>query len=274
MANKILCTVGIISCILTAITTYTAIKVYCDATRYEAKLKQLELAPFPVISKMGLKKRECGNEPYVKRFYSGDFDQKQLSLDEQIDIINFDRNKMELRSLIDECLKSTNRNKVYFSRFMGNNCLVFNLMDPKSQSDDFFYEFCSTEVEIVNHGALINGVQIISVDVTLNNDDIMHLNGIANNKLECVIVENGTTKLTCDEVVNDFSKSLCINNKNKYARFDNSFDFLKRRLPADSLEYKKIKFRIKCWDLLNDSYEYDLTLESSNGFLQSYTKRL
>lgn len=243
-------------------------------TMNDAKLKKRELSPFPVIDSMVLKKRECGESPYAKRFYNGHYDENDLSLNGQIDVIKFNPNILEHKSFSDECLN--NRDSIYFSKFDNSNCIIFNTLG-KNINSDFFYEFCSTEVTIINYGALLNGVEILSAKITLDDNNNITINGtdkIKSRKLDCVIPSNKSIKLTCDEVVMDLGSSLCISNEDIYRNFENQFDFLKKRLSEDSLKYKKIIFKIKCWNIIGESYTYELILEKNNGFLTSYTKKL
>lgn len=243
-------------------------------TMNDAKLKKRELSPFPVIDSMVLKKRECGENPYAKRYYNGHYEENILSLNGQIDVIKFDSNILEHKSFSDECLN--NRDSIYFSKFDNSNCIIFNMLE-KSIDSNFFYEFCSTEVTIINYGALLNGVEILSAKITLDNNQNITIKGTTNiksRKLDCVIPSNESLKLTCDEIVKDLGTSLCISDEDIYRSFDNQFDFLKKRLSKNSLKYKKIIFKIKCWNIIGVSYLYELILEKNNGFLTSYTKKL
>lgn len=238
----------------------------------EAKLKKIELTPFLVISSMKLKKKNCNSGVHAKRFYYGDYEQQQLSLNGAIEIEKFDSNNLEHESFMEECRKQNN--KIYFSRFEESKCLVFNTLSSNSVGKDFFYEFCSTEIGFVNYGALIKNVSIDSVSGIMDNDEKFEIKGIKNNYLDCVIPTGGTFTLTCDEVSENIDNSLCINSESIYNKFGDEFDFLKKRLPKNSLKYKKLKFNITCYNLAGNGFKYNLILEKQNGVLNSNTKMI
>lgn len=124
---------------------------------------------------------------------------------------------------------------------------------------------------------MLNGVEILSAEIILNDNrkiTIKSTDTTKSKKLDCVIPSNESIKLTCDEVVKDLDSSLCISDNDIYRSFENQFDFLQKRLPEDSLKYKKIIFKLKCWNIIGDIYTYELVLEKNNGFLTSYTKKL
>ena len=257
-----------ISIVLAFIATMISLRTYNNILKKEAVIMNIELTPFPVITSMTLKKKECKDIPYVKRFYNGNWSTNEISLNGQIEIEQFNKTNLEHKLFIEECLN--NKEKVYFSRFENSNCLIFNLIKT-GLNDRFFYEFCSTEVKFINYGALINGVQIEEVEVVQNNGESVAIKGVANNKMECVIPKDAVFTMTCDVVTENIGNSLCINDEKVYKSFDSRFDFLKRRMPDESLKYKKIVFKIRCWNINNDCFSYNLILEIGNGFLTTKT---
>lgn len=270
----IICTQSIDWLFISAITAVVSLVLstisFAIITRRDAKLKKIELTPFLVIESMKLKKKNCGDEIYAKRYYHGDYDLKKLSLNDAIEIEKFDLDNLEHSSFVDECKKQYN--KIYFSRFNGSKSLVFNMLDPNSDRRDLFYEHCSTEICFINYGALIKRVSIESVKCIMDNGNQLEIKGLKNNYLDCVVPTGSNFTLTCDEVAEILDRSLCINNKRIYNRFEDEFDFLKKRLPKDSLKYKKLDFIIKCYNIVGDVFKYDLTLEKENGVLNSNTQ--
>ncbi len=259
-----------VSSVFTFVSLTLSIVSFVITTRRDAKLKKIELTPFLVIESMKLKKKNCGDEIYAKRYYNGDYDLRKLSLNDAIEIEKFDLDNLEHFSFMNECRNQYD--KIYFSRFNGSRCLVFNMLSSNSVSKDLFYEHCSTEICFVNYGALIKRVSIKSVKCIMDDGNQLEIKGLKNNYLDCVVPTGSTFTLTCDEVAESLDRSLCINNERTYNGFEDEFDFLKKRLPKDSLKYKKLDFIIECYNLAGDVFKYDLTLEKENGVLNSSTQ--
>lgn len=244
---------------------------------FQLVLLQNKAEPYPLIisvigrfknRKKHFKEKSISKTPVYSWLYFGD----KPNLDEDANkFMNIKKIKLEDNlTLYNEIIN--NRNKIYFSKIMDQDCIVFNSV---SNRGNVIIEFCSAEFVIKNFGNDMKDISLLKAKITFNDKKVLDLGfSETGNYIPGVIQKNKKRKFVVCQITSDFKNNFCIKDLEFVKKVGHEYDMLKKRANDKVYNYSKIDIFISCRNIINSKKKYCITLSKDGYFFTTKTKKI
>jgi len=261
--------------ILTAASTvFTAIICFITCKTYNAQFKQIRNQSLPNLQILSIVYNKSDpNFPDLSngrhcRIYKGDSTAK-ISIENNIATFNTSDSSIE-NGFIEEIESHINCKDAYFTYFKAKPYLILN---HATDINSYIIDHSNTKITLHNYGAEISAmsIKLITVKYTDKSTPDLVLHGNEKNKISLSPQQNDKLELFLDEITTDLVNSTCRVSKEVLLSMQGPFDLFKIHMPKNVLRYEKTVIILQCWNLYNEKYLLQITIEYDGNFFISST---
>lgn len=226
-------------------------------------MDNISLRPLPILEEICIGK-SSGTEDYDHhmRFYFGNMDKDELTLDNQIYTKLLDGNNQNDVALLEECRK--NAGHIYFTYVNQIPCIVCNFAEMYG---NLLFEYRSSCIKIKNYKNDIISAKINYMDAIYDKASKQRIQGI-NKDFYITIADKCDVNIMMCFATNTPEHTLCVNSSKEYRKLpDKETNFLKTATSRPYLKYEKLILNCTFGTVDELYFEYEIIVSvTSAGF--------